>query len=498
MTTKHNLLPSLSPSAETNGKSHETEKKLTKSPSQPTSSKSASKSYIIISNITLIVWAIFLAVIGTQAVSRKASTIILKIADSENLINSSRNSAAYKSKPCKNVTDELNKYIKNQYSETEQTLIPPIATAIEQMQIGVDWRNSSEINQVNGDRKAPSCDDYQVLFNAVAKELEAIAYFHSSISKDDIIPINNKILPLNFRSVENNRKKLAAFKKQDISLPMHVTLWVKNMQDNNELQYKFKGQEISDTGQPEICKNVTTELSKYIQNKYEGKDESLIPPIATVLDRLQISVNWRDSAKIDKETEGKNSLTCKDYYILFDVVNERLRAIANSYTSSYRDNITFNNNLIPGNFRIQGFIEKEIPLPLEAVLWVQRIANENQQFKEAISFLDLFVLLIILGGFGSWVYLVRLHINDLIPVKLHEYFYRPVLGMALAIGVFIINLSFHSLVSNSQIDKVRHETLIVLAFTAGLLSDKTYEFIEAVTGDHLKPKNKNENPPATK
>jgi hypothetical protein len=121
-------------------------------------------------------------------------------------------------------------------------------------------------------------------------------------------------------------------------------------------------------------------------------------------------------------------------------------------------------------------------------LWVKARQASTVARNSQISFLDLFILLIILGGFGSWIYLVRRHIDPLIKVDLYEYFYRPPLGMTLAIAVFIVNITLHSFVSTSNINAVRRETLILLAFTAGLLTDKTYEFIAKVTGEQLEHK----------
>lgn len=259
------------------------------------------------------------------------------------------------------------------------------------------------------------------------------------------------------------------------------------------------------------CLDVTKELSKYIKNKYNkytGPNEVLIPPIATVIDQLQVNVNWRDPSRIKQLTKLENAPTCNDYQILFDIVAKRLEVIAHfSPPVSVGTELKIPNNILPLIFRSKGnekekipeFKELDISLPLEVIVWVQAKQIKNQKITDAISFLNLFVLLIILGGFGSWIYLVRLHLNSSPgKVKLQEYFYRPVLGMALAIAVFIVNLSFHSLVSNSSLDQVRKETLILLAFTAGLLSEQTYEFVEGVAKKHVESEDENKNPPGTK
>ncbi len=235
-------------------------------------------------------------------------------------------------------------------------------------------------------------------------------------------------------------------------------------------------------------------MSEYIENQYPGADETAIPPIAIVLDRLQVSVNWRDADEINQANGGSaGAPTRSDYHNLFDIVANRLEAIADfSPEISVSSNLKLSNNVMPSKFRSSKFQEQEIDLPLEAVLWVKTRQAAIAARKSQISFLDLFVLLIILGGFGSWIYLVRKHINPSVEVDLQEYFYRPPLGMTLAIAVFIVNITLHSFVSTSNINEVRRETLILLAFAAGLLSDKTYEFIEKVTGEKLGAKKPDE------
>ncbi|MGL5196669.1 MAG: hypothetical protein ACRC8Y_24015 [Chroococcales cyanobacterium] len=343
MKTEPNLLTRLSTNTETNEESKAKEEDFTKPPSEP-SSKTKSKSYIIISNTALILWAVFLAVVGIQAVNKKASKIILNF---------------------------------------PSNLYPPEQTSV-----------------------APSTS--------------------------------------------------------------------------------------ANSG---MCEDVSHELNEFIKNRYRRKEDGLIPPIATVLDLLQVNANWREPSKL---SDNKDKLTCTYYRTLFSAIADRLDSIvAVSPVRSEPQIITIASSIIPKDFRPKGAKPEDytnkVEMPVEVTLWVQRSQKKNQEIKDATSFLDLFVLLIILGGFGSWVYLIRLHLDDSQKVKLEAYFYRPVLGMALAIAVFIINLSLHSLVSSSGIEQVRHETLILLAFTAGLLSDKTYKLIEDVTQEEMDKRTRQKN-----
>ena len=462
------------------------------------SSKLSSKSYIIISNTTLIVWGIFLIFIGTQAVNKKAAHIILRFADFDNLIMSINSNVEYtadkltkgKSKSCKNVDEELNRYMTDNYGLIDKYSIPPVALVLNQLyrKEKVDWRDPSEIDKINGDTKAPTCNDYNILFDRVDQHLNAIIIENSKKTNGqstNITGIDPQILFPKFLKQGHNPSL--------IPFDLEVKLWI----DKRILQDK-PPQESNNSGDNncQTVSHVTNELNKYINIKYKGIDKNLIPPIATVLDRLQINVNWRNAKQIqnsqkpnekqktneEQKPNEEQNITCSDYYILFDIVAERLTVIPRSHDLISTDqSLTIDNNILPPIFRHEGFKEQKIPLPLEAVLWVKNIQSQHQETQEAISLVSLFVLLIILGAFGSWVYLVRLHILGEKPLRLEEYFYRPILGMALALAVFIINLSFHSLLSNSEMNKVRYETLTVLAFAAGFLSEKTYLAIEKIT-----------------
>jgi hypothetical protein len=63
--------------------------------------------------------------------------------------------------------------------------------------------------------------------------------------------------------------------------------------------------------------------------------------------------------------------------------------------------LQLDNNILPAKFRSQQFQEQALDLPPEAVLWVRARQAAIAARRSQISFLDLFILLIILGGFGS-------------------------------------------------------------------------------------------------
>jgi hypothetical protein len=239
-------------------------------------------------------------------------------------------------------------------------------------------------------------------------------------------------------------------------------------------------------------------LQDYLAKVYANQDPVLIPPVTLVLDRLQLDLNWRDLSRIGQVNATKNPPinppTDADYDTYFDAVTKRLESIAtytpvkegDSSTLESAKPLQIRNDIVPPVFRGPNFRESDIDLPPEAVLWVQQKKKVLIQKNNQLSLLDTFVLLIILGGFGSWIFLVRSHINrDEESLGLRAYIYRPLLGMALALAVFIVDVSLHSVVSTAKMDQIRRETLILLAFAAGLLSEKTYQYVEGFVNRRL-------------
>ncbi len=236
---------------------------------------------------------------------------------------------------------------------------------------------------------------------------------------------------------------------------------------------------------------VSQKLQDYLAKTYANEDPVLIPPVPLILDRLQLNLNWRDPVRIGQENASKKSPTDAEYESYFESVIKRLELIAtyspvqegDSSTPESAKSLQIRNDIVPTVFRGAQFQETDIPLPPEAVLWVQLRKRALIQKNNQLSLLDTFVLLIILGGFGSWIFLVRSHLDpDKKTIGLRAYVYRPLLGMALALAVFIVDVSLHSVVSTAKIDQIRRETLILLAFAAGLLSEKTYKYVEDIAG----------------
>jgi hypothetical protein len=169
---------------------------------------------IAIANACLLIWAILLAVIGMQAVSGKASIVILNIAEALVPSKTANDSTLEKTlrqnleekcpkgkekkKPPKGeekkkppsqeplsqdeVSLLMSDYIEKNYPGKDATSIPPIAIVLDRFQINVNWRDASALKNVNVNKETPGCNDYENLFYIITKRLEAIADFSSQVS----------------------------------------------------------------------------------------------------------------------------------------------------------------------------------------------------------------------------------------------------------------------------------------------------------------------------
>lgn len=163
-------------------------------------------------------------------------------------------------------------------------------------------------------------------------------------------------------------------------------------------------------------------------------------------------------------------MTTKDYDTLFEITENKLKALAANDLQNI-NTLTINNEILPQKFRGENFEPKEISIPLEVQNWL--IMQRN--FKQRRKLVDTFALLIILGALGSIIFLIREHIDPEKHTPVKYYFYKPIFGILLAIAAFVLNVSVNGLSSTAKIEDLRPEGILILAFTAGLLSDQTYE-----------------------
>jgi hypothetical protein len=209
------------------------------------------------------------------------------------------------------------------------------------------------------------------------------------------------------------------------------------------------------------------------------------PPIESMLDQFMINPTWRDidiaskfPQKDEKPTqEDKDRWISQQYLALFMNIERKLNEI------SKQDSIDLETVkiliAIPASFKrnVSDVSIKEISLPIGAKIWIgeeRKRKKDDDQMKELLQNL---LMLIVLGAFGSLIFLIKEYIDQDETIPLSAYFFRPILGMFLALGMFVIVAMAQSVLSTASLLQIRKETLFILAFAGGLLTEQAYEVL---------------------
>lgn len=202
--------------------------------------------------------------------------------------------------------------------------------------------------------------------------------------------------------------------------------------------------------------------------------------------------NWIDVETIFIDQNGKPcsvDAIRSYYYALFDVIDEHLIAIVQNPDLD-PDRSTFNQDLVPSIFR-KHMTDGKVNLPEIAVNYIknQRVVDDTAKLREQL--VATFFILLVLGAFGSLVFLIKDFLSKEDSTNCVSYIFRPILGMFLAMAIFFIDMLAHSIISASAIEQLRVEPLYILGFSAGLLSEQAYEIIKNKAENSLnKTKNK--------
>ena len=249
-------------------------------------------------------------------------------------------------------------------------------------------------------------------------------------------------------------------------------------------------------------------LRCYIQNKYENKFLEEVPPIGRILDDLEPKY-WND---IDGSLDN---LTESDYNGLFEIIDKYLIAISSGY---YEDvnGLRINTSILPAKFRtanksillpaktretdkktiiydsiqpidptgktalVNKFVVEDKPLPLAAKNWI--IIDRTR--RDELKLVDTFFIVLMLGALGSIIFLVREHMLSTEAVETRLYFYRPVFGMLLAIGSFVISISLSGILAEGKFQEINLESVITIAFASGLISDAVYQNLRRISSEN--------------
>jgi hypothetical protein len=121
--------------------------------------------------------------------------------------------------------------------------------------------------------------------------------------------------------------------------------------------------------------------------------------------------------------------------------------------------------------------KKYITLPQEVVTWIEEERIRSDYYNQRTDLIDTFIIVMLIGAFGSLIFLIRDYIERQELTSIASLIFRPILGMFLAMAVFIVAMFGQSMVSTAKMDQARPETLYLLALAAGLLSEDAYNAV---------------------
>jgi|GEM_PF-2433503 hypothetical protein len=226
------------------------------------------------------------------------------------------------------------------------------------------------------------------------------------------------------------------------------------------------------------------ELERFLKS-YDGTP----PPIESVADSLVKDPSWISEERIHvPANEDPERWKREQYQTLFQRIAQNLQAIAyDKNIDPHTLKLSFA-QLIPDSL-IASDADKDMsvraPLPAEAINWVLQERKRIKSRAEARKLVDTFGLLMVIGAFGSLIFLTRDYIVSRKRVSMAAYIFRPILGMFLAVSMFILDMAAQTLISEAEIYQIRHETLYLLALAAGLLTEKAYFILNLKATDAI-------------
>ena len=203
----------------------------------------------------------------------------------------------------------------------------------------------------------------------------------------------------------------------------------------------------------EYLDDPSSELRRYLRRFSETP-----PPIESVIEQFLNNPHW--SERDIKTQNGENDKQWKrdQYRRLFEKVDQRLSVIALDETVDPKTVKIDFNEIIPSVFVNTQEERVSHNLPKIAINWVVAERPRIKSRAASRTLIDTFVLLMVLGAFGSLIFLTRDYIVSEEETSIETYIFRPILGMFLAIAMFIVDIAAHSLISTSNVLDVRKES----------------------------------------
>ena len=178
-----------------------------------------------------------------------------------------------------------------------------------------------------------------------------------------------------------------------------------------------------------------------------------------------------------RKAESERSEKARQVYQeLFKRVARRLEALVDKRTPDIVGD-SIHSSILPPPFQLDQAFPVVNALP-EVQAWATRERERLDNLQERDELANTFVLLTVLGAFGSMIFLTRDYIEKEVSTSVAAYFFRPILGILLAVAMFVIDVLLHSVISTANIAEVRQEPLYLLGLSAGILSEQAYGVVQ--------------------
>lgn len=211
------------------------------------------------------------------------------------------------------------------------------------------------------------------------------------------------------------------------------------------------------------------------------------PPVDTMFSELapdwtdfermlaRLAANHESPAQaILEDPEATESGELADLYLeAFRRISERLYDIVEA--NERLDMEFVDASEIPPVFRSED--RDSAPLPSAVRRWVRAERVRLRASERRDTLVDTFLMLVVLGAFGSLIFLARDYVREQ-DESIAAYVFRPMLGAFLGMAMFVIDVLLHSVISTAGMTQIRREPLYLVAFAAGLLSEQAYGIVQ--------------------
>lgn len=228
-----------------------------------------------------------------------------------------------------------------------------------------------------------------------------------------------------------------------------------------------------------VSRSPSVQLANFLSRRFPENP----PPLDAILSSIIANPNWTDSREFRRrlvdtvgvpQAEADRQLA-GDYEHLFSIVTDHLIALVDNRDLNPKE-AEISEDIIPDLFGGSRPARAVVATGLLAP-WIARERQRIDEERMRTNLINTFVILIVLGAFGSMIFLTRDYIAFEVETTIAAYMFRPILGMFLAVAMFVVDLLAHSVVSTAPMTEIRNEPLYLLAFAAGLLSEQAYGFV---------------------